>query len=165
MPTRLLLIALVIAHGSSIPYLGKPVTKAVFCAFGSIGIQPLTKPPGFESQFATAVVEIDSPQKIEHADVTEFVLIEPDGKTTPMKRVITIERFEERPKPTEGKFAFYLNTEKGSRTRAWDGTLPAGKIRLRVDMALVDDPGNPTEFRITVGGFTVEGPVDGSWLT
>jgi crossover junction endodeoxyribonuclease RusA len=48
--------------------------KSLFCAHGSIGMRPSPLPPGFETQFAVAVVEIQSAMEVSNVDVTEFSL-------------------------------------------------------------------------------------------
>jgi hypothetical protein len=50
--------------------------KALFCAYGGIGLTPNPQPPGFESEFAVAVVEINSPTEKKHvASPTLYCLI------------------------------------------------------------------------------------------
>lgn len=138
--------------------------KPLFCAFGGIGLAPNPRPPGFESEFAVAVVEINSPRKSAHAAVSDFVLFDQAGKATKLKRVVSVDVFGETRVATEGTFAYYLNSAS-SATHAWDGTIPTGRIRLRVRVALVGVPVAPVRFRLTIGQHIIEGPVDGSWPT
>ena len=86
------------------------------------------------------------------------------GRATKLKRVVEIDVFEEHRVATEGLFAYYLNTTSNP-TRPWDGTLPAGRIRLRVRVALVAVPVDPVRFKLTIGRYVIEGLVDGSWAT
>jgi hypothetical protein len=143
----------------------KASARALFCAYGGIGLRPVPTPPGFESEFAVAVVEINSPSKTMNVSVTDFVLLDRDDKATKLKRVVKVEVFDEPPATTEGTFAYYLNSVRNSGTRPWNGTLPAGRIQLRVRVALVEAPNDPVRFRLTVGRYTIEGPVNGSWPT
>ena len=124
---------------------------------------PIPRAPGFESEFAVAVVEINSPRKTTHAAVSDFVLFDRAGRATKLKRVVEIDVFEERV-ATEGLFAYSLNTTSNA-TRPWDGTLPAGRIRLRGRVALVAVPVDPVRFKLTIGRYVIGGLVDGSWAT
>jgi hypothetical protein len=139
--------------------------KPLFCAFGGVGLVPIPRPPGFESEFAVAVVEINSPRKTTHVAVSDFVLFDQAGKATKLRRVVKVEVFEEARVASEGLFAYYLNTASASATHPWDGTLPAGRIRLRVRVALVEFPVAPVRFKLKIGRYVIEGPVDGSWPT
>jgi len=137
--------------------------KSLFCAFGGIGMTPIHPPPGFESEFAVAVVEINSPSKATNVTVSDFVLFDQTGKATKFKRVVQVEEFDRTRIPTEGIDAYYLNP---GGTRPWDGTLPAGKIRLRIRVALPEDPGMAVRFRLKIGQYLIEGPVNGGgWDT
>jgi hypothetical protein len=69
------------------------------------------------------------------------VLLDQADNATKLKRVVTVEIFDETRIATEGTFAFYLNTASYSGTRPWNGTLPAGRIQLRIRVALVEAPG------------------------
>jgi hypothetical protein len=140
--------------------------KSLFCAFGSVGTTPIPRPPGFESEFAVAVVEINSPRKTANVAVSDFVLFDQEGRAMKLKRVVKVEEFDAPPHPaTEGLFAYYLNAGS-SATQPWNGTLPAGRIRLRIRVALVDAPiAPPVRFKLMIGGHVIEGPVDGDWPT
>lgn len=139
--------------------------KPLFCAFGGVGgLMPIPRAPGFESEFAVAVVEINSPRKTTHVAGSDFVLFDRAGRAAKLKRVIEIDVFEEHRVATEGLFAYYLNTTSNA-TRPWEGTLPAGRIRLRVRIALVAAPVDPVRFKLTIGRYVIEGLVDGSWAT
>ncbi len=139
-------------------------SKLLFCANGSIGQMPLQPPPALESQFAVAVVEIDSPRKLINAAVSDFVVFDQAQKATKLKRVVKVEEFDDYSSATQNDlFAHYMD---GAKTRPWDGTLPAGIIRLRVRVALVDDPmAYPGRCRLTVGPYVIEGSLNGSWPT
>jgi hypothetical protein len=144
--------------------------RVLFCEFGSVGFIPVPRPAGFESEFAVTVVEIRSAAAMTNVPVSEFVLLERHGGTTAMKRVAQVEVFE--PEPfiyvsggAPGKSAYYLNPGPGDGTHPWDGTLPAGKIRLRIRVALKSAPLEPDRFRLRLGPHLIEGPVDGAWPT
>jgi hypothetical protein len=141
--------------------------KSLFCAFGGVGITPIPRPPGFESEFAVAVVEINSSRQTANVAVSDFVLFDQDGRAaTKLKRVVKVEEFDALPHPAiDGLFAYYLDTAS-SANHPWNGTLPAGRIRLRIRVALVDAPiAPPVRFKLMIGGHVIEGPVDGDWPT
>jgi hypothetical protein len=143
---------------------------ALFCAYGSVGFIPVPRPAGFESEFAVAVVEIRSPVAIAKVPISDFELFDRQGKATPLKRVTDADVFEAEPFTRAragnlGSVAYYLNPGPGGGTHAWDGTLPAGTIRLRIRVALQGVPNLPDRFRIQVGTYVIEGRVDASWPT
>jgi hypothetical protein len=152
----------------AMPVAAEPVTgnsnvKSLFCAFGGIGMTPIHPPPGFESEFAVVVVEINSPNETTNVAVSDFVLFDQAGKATKFKRVVEVEEFDRPRVATEGVDAYYLNP---GGTRPWNGTLPAGKIRLRIRVALTEDPIAPVRFRLTLGKYVIEGSVNGGeWPT
>lgn len=138
-------------------------TRSLFCAYGGVGLRPDPRPPDYELHYAVAVVEISSPRRITDAKVTEFALFDRNQNATTLKRVVTIEEFRDHPRSaSEGSFAYYLNPAGAP----WDGTLPAGTIRLRVRVALAEEPTDlMVRFRVSLGPFVVEGAVDGEWPT
>ena len=137
--------------------------KSLFCAFGGIGMTPIHPPPGFVSEFAVAVVELNSPRETPNVVVSDFVLFNQAGKATRFKRVVAVEEFDRERIPAEGIDAYYLNP---GGTRPWNGTLPAGKIRLRIKVALPEDPGMAVTFRFKIGKYIIKGPVNGGgWDT
>lgn len=162
MPTAPQALALPAAVGRTA---GDADARALFCAYGSVAVLPVPLPPGFESQFAVAVVEINNPSQTKHVAVSDFVLFDQAGKQTGFKRVVKVEEFNQPRIATEGAFAYYLNTTKASGTRPWNGTLSAGKTRLRIRVALAEAPVIPVRFRLNIGRYVIEGPVDGSWPT
>jgi hypothetical protein len=145
-------------------------TTVLFCAFGSVGLVPVPRPAGFESEFAVAVVEINSSAAMTNVSVSDFVLLGGHGETTAMKRVVHVDVFEPGPfiyvRPgAPAKFGYYLNPGPGSGTHAWDRTLPAGKIRLRIRVAMKSASVEPERFRLRLGPYVIEGPIDGAWPT
>ncbi|MGD0858824.1 MAG: hypothetical protein ABR912_05865 [Terracidiphilus sp.] len=145
---------------------GNGTAKSLFCGYGSVGFMPDPLPPGFETQFAVAVVEIDSPSETRDAAVSGFVLFDEAGKTTESKRVVSVEVFKRPRVATEGEYAYYLNRgDKPGDTPPWNGTLPAGKIRLRIRVALAKEPISPVRFKLKIGQYVIEGPVDCAWPT
>jgi hypothetical protein len=144
---------------------------ALFCAFGSVGLIPVPRPAGFESEFAVTVVEIRSAAAMANVPVSDFVLLDRHGRTTAMKRVVQVDVFEPEPftqarAGQPGMFAYYLNPGLGNGAHSWDRTLPAGTIRLRIRVALTSAPLEPPErFQLRLGPYVIEGPVDGSWPT
>ena len=138
------------------------VARALFCAHGGVGLVPRETPPGFELHFAVAVVEISSPRRIAGVKATEFSLFDEVKRVTTFTRVIAIEVFDPPRRSAEGAFAYYLD----SPARPWDGTLPSGTVRLRVRVAISERPmGFIVLFRLSLGPFVVEGPVNGEWAT
>lgn len=140
--------------------------KSLFCAHGPYrGLTRNPPPPEFYSEFAVAVVEIDSPNETRNVSVSGFVLFDKTGKATKSKRVVSVEEFNRPRVATEGEFAYYLNPgDNPDDTRPWNGTLPAGKIRLRIRVELVKAPLTyPVRYRVRVGRRVIEGPVDGAW--
>jgi hypothetical protein len=169
--TRSLLISVLVAasahlHAGQVPATAAAEVpagaKALYCAYGGISHVPLSPPPGFETQFAVAVVEIDSPTEIANVTVSDFGLIDRAGKMTKFKRVVVVEEFDRARSGTEGEAAYYLNP---GGARAWNGTLPAGRIRLRVRVALPERPIAPVRFQLTLGRQMIEGPVNAEWPT
>lgn len=136
--------------------------RSLFCASGTTGAIPFSPPPGFEPNLAVAVVEIASPKAVSNASVTSFALSDADGKTLPMKRVVSVEVFERQRSAAEGSAAFFLNS---GDTTPWNGTLPAGKIRLRVKVALPSQPYAPQRYALTFGPYSIAGPCDVTWPT
>lgn len=136
--------------------------KSLFCAYGGIGTAPNPLPVGYETQFAVAVVEIDSPRETSKNAVTDFVLYDQGGAATRFKRIVEAEIFDRPRVASEGEFAYYVNP---GGTRPFSGTLPVGRIRIRVRVALERAPVAPVRFRIVIGPHAVEGLVDGSWPT
>ncbi len=161
---RVLVIFSTVAIATGAPTKNVDV-KSLFCAYGSVGIIPTSPPAGFESQFAVAVVEINSSKGTANVTVSDFVLFDQEGKATKAKRVIKVEEFDEPHETSEGWMTYYLKTAKNGGTRLWNSTLPAGRIRLRISVAFAEAPDEPVRFRVTVGPHVIEGPVDGSWPT
>jgi hypothetical protein len=143
--------------------------KLFFCAYGSIGVKPRPLPPGFETQFAVAVIEINgSFVDMTNAPAPDIMLFDQAGKVTKTKRVISVEVFDEPYVAGEGNFAYYLNTDPRGRTRSWNGTLPGGMIHLRVRVALATQDylrAVPGRCSVTLGPYKGEGQVDGEWPT
>jgi hypothetical protein len=140
--------------------------KPLFCAYGSlVGFRPIPPPPRFESEFAVAVVEINSSKPYASVTVSDFTLFDQAGMAIKAKRVVSVEEFDEPKYPGLGRWAYYMNTAKNGHTRPWNGVLPAGRIRLRVRVAFAEPPIAPVRFRLTVGRHAIEGRVDGGWPT
>lgn len=149
------------------PLPGYAWMKLLFCAYGSVGAQPLHPPPGYENQFAEAVVELNNTRRVPNAPAPNVTLLYPSGKSITTKRVISVEVFDEPYVPGEGDMAFYLNTDSRGHTHNWDGTLTTGMVHLRVRVALSTRSWvpMPTSCKVTIGPYKIEGPVDGSWAT
>ena len=142
----------------------------LFCAYGGVGLVPDPLPPGYETEFAAIVVELDNPgAAVEGVSVQGATLL--DGAGTPnasLRRVDHVVVLSEAPAdPTDGIFAVFLNPEGAPFT----GTIPPGRTRLRVRFSLDRDPAAlPALCHLELGGFgatplVIEGNVDGSWPT
>jgi penicillin amidase len=143
----------------------EPETKSLFCAHGGLGLVPNPLPSGYETEFAVAVVEIQTSAAMKNVAVSNFALYDASGKSTPMKRVLNVETFDEPAVSGEGSVAYYLNTADGSKSRPWDGTLSEGTAHLRVRVALPHDPGAPVRYSLRLGPFAIGGPCDIAWPT
>lgn len=73
------------------------------------GIDAVPLPPGYELQFAVAVVQIDSPGAVANVEVSDFALFDIGNKVTRLKRVVQVEVFDRPHVATGGSFADYLN--------------------------------------------------------
>ena len=126
--------------------------KLLSCAHGSIGERPDPAPPGFESEFAEAVVVINRSRQITNATVSGFELFDNAGNVSRLKRVVEVDAFDAR------------HIANGSHP--WDGTLPAGMIRLRVRVALISAPKALSGFcTLRIGPYVIKGPWAGYWPT
>lgn len=146
-----------------------PVTP-LFCAFGGVGIVPDPLPAGYDTAFATAVVDVTSTgASTSPVSVTDLTLLDPKGGVAAStKRVVAVVVLPSGPAPaphSAGSWAFYLNPAGTPFT----GTLGSGTTRLRVRVALDRPAMEVARFRLTLSGFStpvvVEGPVDGAWGT
>jgi len=138
---------------------------SLFCAHGGVGLVPDPLPSGYETQFAVAVVEIESPAIAKNVSISGFTLYDKTGVATKMKRVVKAETFDEPSVAGQGFAAYYLNTAGKSRSKPWDGTLPAGKTRLRVRVALENDPIAAVRYTLDLGSYAISGPCDIEWPT
>lgn len=139
--------------------------QMLFCGYWSYGATP-RPPANFESHFAVAVVEINSPTETENISVSDLSLFGEKGVVVAtMQRLLKVENFDEPYSADESTSKYYLSTDPTGRTHPWDGMLPAGKIRLRVGAALVEDPVGVRGCRLTVGKYVIEGPTTFSLAT
>lgn len=96
--------------------------KMLFCADGSIGMRPNPLPPEYETEFAVAVVEIDSPMDVSDAAVSNFVLFDQAAKRTYLKRVVKVENVDAITRDADGSYHYLDSNALGARL--WNGTLP-----------------------------------------
>ena len=100
-------------HSKAVPPVltaaGKTSVRALFCMYGGVGLTPVPLPPGYELQFAVAVVQIDSPGAVANVEVSDFALFDIGNKVTRLKRVVQVEVFDRPHVATGGSFADYLN--------------------------------------------------------
>ena len=167
----LLLAALFGSSGDAFAQSVNAGARALYGAYGGVGLVPSNPPPDFEKWFAVAVIEIDSRIEVPNVTVSDFELIDQAGHVNKFKRIVEVQQFDRPRMAGEGECAYWLGSDG---TRAWDGTLPSGKIRLRVRVSLAEEP--PREafgsrgdsrvaFRLTLGQHVVEGPVECIWPT
>ena len=168
-PFRILLAAallLTIVEGpraEAQPY--QPV-KLFYCAYGSIAFQPHPLPPGFENQFAVAVIEVNS-QDAEPMPPASITLIDRAGRHINTKRLISVEVFDEPYIAGEGNGAYYLNHDPRGNSHPLSGSIH-GMTHLRLRVALdtqTESDALSGRCRVTFGRYMIEGPVDGIWPT
>jgi hypothetical protein len=144
---------------------------ALFCAYGGVGTTPDPLPPGYETEFAAIVVELDNAgPAIADVTVLAAALVDATGATTAsLRRVdhIVVMPPLATPGPTLGTFAVYLNPEG----TPFDGRLEPGRTRLRIRFSLDHAPtAMPARCRLELGApgpspLVIDGGVDGSWPT
>jgi hypothetical protein len=148
-----------------------PTGTSLFCAFGGVGTTPDPLPPGFETNFAVIVIELqNSGPPINGVTVLDASMLDEAGAAiASLRRVdhfVVLTQLEA-PGPTLGIFAVYLNPDGTPFT----GSLPTGRTQLRVRFSLDHGPsGMPARCRVELGGIgssplVIEGTVDGSWPT
>jgi len=153
-------VSLIIALVSFGAYAQSGSANSLFGAYGSTGVVPVNPPADFVSWFAVVVVEIDSAVKSANVAVSDFELIDQAGHTLKYKRLISVEEFDRVRVATEGECAYWTNA---GGTRPWDGTLPQGKVRLRVRVALEEKPPQwerGARFRLTLAQDVIEGLIE-----
>jgi hypothetical protein len=148
-----------------------PTAAVLFCAYGGVGLVPDPLPPGYETEFASIVVQLDNPGAVlDGVTVLGASLLDANGAAVASFRRLdhfVILPALETPGPTLGTFAVYLNPEGTPFT----GSLPSGRTVLRVRFSIDRDPTVlPTRCRLELGGIgasplVIEGGVDGSWPT
>lgn len=131
--------------------------KMLFCDFGGVGFHSRT----YDPEFAVALIQIDSPIRVSAAAVSDFQMIGRDGVAR-LKSVLSVDVSSKSYAPGQP----YVNYDSGP-TDPWNGTFPAGTIRLRVRVEFAEDAQewNPSKCRATVGPYDVEGRVFGRWPT
>ena len=159
------------ASPPSPPVESAPTGTSLFCAYGGVGLTPDPLPPGYETDFAVIVVELENPgPPIDGVTVLGATLLDEAGAAIASLR--RVDHFVvlpplEAPGPTLGIFAVYLNPDGTPFT----GSLPTGRTQLRVRFSLDRDPPTmPARCRVELGGIgssplVIEGTVDGSWPT
>lgn len=138
----------------------------LFCAYWSYAGTAPPAQASYESHFAVAVVEIDSPAEVDNVSVSDLSLFgDKDVTVARMQRLLKVDVFDEPYTAGESNAKYYLNTDPNGRTRPWDGVLPAGKVRLRASAAVVEDPSGVRGCKLEVGRYVIEGPVTFSLAT
>ncbi len=135
-------------------------SKLLFCAYGPDNQSPTTH--------AVVVVELDSPNQIDTASVSDFALLTTEGVRTPFTRIVKVEEFFAEMDSTKmGINARYMNPGTSlspDGVRPWHGALPKGVIRLRIRVASPDRGiARSNRCRVVIGPHTVEGSVNGGW--
>lgn len=147
-----------------------PTITPLFCAYGGVGIVPDPLPPGYETMFASVVVQIDNPgPPIAPLTIASASLVDEAGAT--LASLVRVDHFVVLPAieptgPTMGSFAVYLNPEGAP----FDGTLPTGRTILRARFSIDRSPTTfPAHCRIELAGgvapLVSNGDLDGSWPT
>lgn len=133
-------------------------SELLFCAYGPESF----KPPGSDV-LAVAVVQVSSSKEMKGVSFSDFELLSGARTRIQIKRLLSVEKFEEFPRSEGDKdFGYY---QFGGITQSWNGVLPAGTIALRIRAAFARDA-----LRIALGRCslkiarqTIEGAVDGVW--
>jgi hypothetical protein len=117
-----------------------PTVTPLFCTYGGVGIVPDPLPPGYETAFATVVVQVDNPgAPLGPITVGTGSLVDEHG--TPAASLVRLDHFVVLPEiepegPTMGSFAVHLNPEG----TPFDGTLPTGRTILRARFSIDASP-------------------------
>jgi hypothetical protein len=144
--------------------------RALFCAYGGVGLVPVPTPREFEADLAVIVVEVQNPGPAEpNVVVKDVVLFDAGGATIPLRRVQAVEVLSAgEPAPSShapGSWAYYLNPGG----QPFDGTLHVGSTRLRIRVSLKTSSTRPLRFQLVFGGLNpplaIAGGVDGAWPT
>lgn len=142
--------------------------QMLYCEYGSVGPRPAVLPPDFESEFAVAVIEVNSSETFKHVPLPTVTLFDSAGTAIRTKRIISVEDFNEVYVRGDGNATFYAQTNPQGYSRPWDRNLPAGMVRLRVRVALATQSAINAfhgHCRVDLGPLRVEGPVDAEWPT
>lgn len=142
----------------------------LFCAYGGVGLVPDPLPPGYETMFATVVVQVDNPgPPVGPITVGAASLVDEAG--TPLASLVRVDHFVVLPEidpegPTMGSFAVHLNPEG----TPFDGTLPTGRTILRAHFSIDASPMVfPVRCHLELAGAPVplvsEAASDGVWPT
>lgn len=142
----------------------------LFCAYGGVGLVPDPLPPGYETMFATVVVQVDNPgAPIGPITLAAGSLVDEHG--TPVASLVRLDHFVVLPElepegPTMGSFAVHLNPEG----TPFDGTLPTGRTILRARFSLDRSPSEaPAHCHVELAGapapLVSDGELSGVWPT
>jgi len=136
----------------------------LYCQVGGVGLQPPDDPERF---FASAVIEIRTPNAVDNPRVTMFDLIDGRGVARArLRRVVDVFEFTRPRLAAEGIAAYYRNS---TGNRPWNGNLPAGVSRLQIRVAFDRVPQRhdilDLRCRLTFGPHTVARDVDSEWPT
>ena len=136
-----------------------------------MGVLPDPVPPGYETRFASIVVQFDNPgAPIAGVSIEGAALL--DGSGAPLASLRRVEHIVVMPPlaapgPTHGAFAVHLNPAG----TPFDGQLPTGRTTLRVRFSLDRAPGGlASRCRLAFGGIgaaplLVDRRLDGVWPT
>jgi hypothetical protein len=140
----------------------------LFCAYGGISPIPQPTPPGFESEFAEVVVEVNDARHLSDVAVSQFSVSGLSKRVMRLKRVISIERFlDASPRPDWGYATYYLSADLSDSQYRWNESLPRGSILLRIRMSIISEgEESATEgCSLSFGPYQIEGPLDAVWPT
>jgi hypothetical protein len=133
--------------------------EPLFGAYGHVGVT--SGAPTQESWYAVVVVEVESPVSTANVAASGLRLMDASGNEIMASRILSVEEFDRPRVAGEGEYAYWVNP---GGTRAWDGRLPAGKIRLRIRAAFTEGQSarmrDIARFRVTVGMLVIEGKIN-----
>jgi hypothetical protein len=141
--------------------LGSATAKLLFCAWGFGGH---VVSPSDPDTFAEAVVQINSPDAIKNAKISNFRLFDRAQHSVPMSALLDVERFDRVAQAGENPWAYDAPRNRVG-SRQWNQTLPSGNIYLFIRVALIESPPDAASSRcsVTVGPYTMERALDGAW--
>jgi hypothetical protein len=136
-------------------------SRIVFCAYGSPSLVSSQMHP----TVVVVIVELHGRSRSEKMGISDVALIARNGGTTIMKRLDSVAVFDKRRLPNETLAAYYLNGTSSDKAQQWNGILPTGMLRLRVEAEVSNLAARPELCRVRIGQQVIEGPLSfGPWV-